>query len=584
MELPERRESRGGSEILSQLNISSAVQHPHLVSNEVERTILMASQNNSIRMEGQSKSSTETPGRAVVHKTDICRQPSKHNNTTDSHQQSSSNVRGGSQQQCNPENRHILEQLGKSESNFETLPESSCRNEEVSVCSTDIISRKEFGQCSIEASPLHTRNSSHIKVLERPNTPSTNSARNKSQLVLATFNCYKWKSDIVSKLIEDFSENHSKSIVLALQETWLYAIPKTFCKKFEELYYIEHEPAMISNAPRKKGRPFGGIAYIISRAVPFKIKYRNSRCFSILLTNENVLLSNVYLPIYDRRFTAEINRQRLMEALGHFDAAHECSEETSDFIDMGDFNFYHNDMGERANLIRASLTTKSYNTNSDLHFLPDSSYTHKDGYIIDRIMHSTGLNDSFESVKVILQHLDSDHFPLTAIFNVKHEVINNTPVKTPYLCWHKASDKALLSFSNLCNKMCSKSLNKYKHSVINGVDLYNEVVNNITEAAIMCIPKTDPNKQPKRHNIPQWREKMSTFQNEVDYWTTMTQLHGGPRRCPSFIKLQLRLAKSAYRRQIRQLRRELQVNIAQSTTVRNCHKHLFGKTKHPHPH
>ena len=103
----------------------------------------------------------------------------------------------------------------------------------------------------------------------------------------------------------------------------------------------------------------------------------------------------------------------------------------------------------------------------------------------------------------------------------------------------------------------------------------------MTQAAVTCIPKVDPTKHPKRHNIPQWREKMSAYQNEVDYWITMQQFHGGPRRCPNFLNVQLQLAKSAYRRQIRHLRREVEVNIAESTTVRNCHKHLFSKVKTP---
>ena len=104
-----------------------------------------------------------------------------------------------------------------------------------------------------------------------------------------------------------------------------------------------HESAMTTNESRKKGRPFGGVAFIISKAIPFKVKYQNSRCLSILLTNENVLISNVYLPSYNSRVSAEINRQRLMEAVGHFDAAHECREETVDFITMGDFNFHHDE-------------------------------------------------------------------------------------------------------------------------------------------------------------------------------------------------------------------------------------------------
>ena len=371
-------------------------------------------------------------------------------------------------------------------------------------------------------------------------------------------------------------------MILALQETWLYNIPKSFRKEFENQYYIIHETAMKKNAARKKGRPYGGIAFIISKAIPFKIKYKHNRCLSILLTKESLLVNNIYLPANDSRFTADFNREKLMEALGHFDAVHESSRETLDCITLGDFNFHHNKENSRTRLIKESLNAKSYNINSDLQFLSSSSYTHKDGHILDRILHTTRLNNSFESVNVNLKHFDSDHFPLTATFNTKNEILEETPIKNTYLCWQKASEKALRSFSNLCDKMCKKSLNKFHHNEINCAELYKEVVKNITEAANTCIPKTDPTKR-KRHDIPQWKEKMATYQNEVDYWVTMQQLHGGPRRCSEFVNVQLRRAKSAYRRQIRHLRREVQVNIAESTTVKNCHKHLFGKTKTPAP-
>ena len=127
-------------------------------------------------------------------------------------------------------------------------------------------------------------------------------------------------------------------MILALQETWLYNIPKSFRKEFENQYYIIHETAMKKNAARKKGRPYGGIAFIISKAIPFKIKYKHNRCLSILLTKESLLVNNIYLPANDSRFTADFNREKLMEALGHFDAVHESSRETLDCITLGDFN------------------------------------------------------------------------------------------------------------------------------------------------------------------------------------------------------------------------------------------------------
>ena len=72
---------------------------------------------------------------------------------------------------------------------------------------------------------------------------------------------------------------------------------------------------------------------------------------------------------------------------------------------------------------------------------------------------------------------------------------------------------------------------------------------------------------------------MSSFKEDVDYWLQVQFLNGGPNRCPIVIKQQLRLSKSRYRREFRALRREIQCNIAEIVTLKNCHRHLFKKPK-----
>ena len=70
---------------------------------------------------------------------------------------------------------------------------------------------------------------------------------------------------------------------------------------------------------------------------------------------------------------------------------------------------------------------------------------------------------------------------------------------------------------------------------------------------------------------------MSSFKTDVDYWLQIQLLNGGPRRCPDIVKQQLRLAKSRYRHQFHfhALRREIAHNIAETITLKNCHRHLF---------
>ena len=384
------------------------------------------------------------------------------------------------------------------------------------------------------------------------------------------------------QVIEDVSHNHTKDIILALQETWRYEIPSSFKKQYQDRYYFLHESAMKKNKSKRKGRPHGGIAFIISRSVAFQIKYSNCRCLSILLSAHKILINNVYLPAQDSRILVEEQIEKLMEALGHFEAAHEGTNETVDCITLGDFNSSPYDNNERSRLIKSALENQSYDTQTDTRFLAPSEYTHEKGRLIDRIVATSSISNRISAVSIPHTYYESDHFAIVAEMNVRNELADQEPEKKPSFCWSKASEKAIFSYSKLLQKECTKLMKKFDKNEINGAELYSEIVENMHKAAITCIPKYSSTEK-KRHDIPMWRQRMMSFKTDVEYWTQLQFLHGGPNNCPPIIKQQLRLSKSRYRHQIRQLRREIEVKLAEKTTLRNCHKQLFKKTKSPAP-
>ena len=130
----------------------------------------------------------------------------------------------------------------------------------VHMCSTDVLPRKASDKGYIEAGPLSAENTTNCSLLEGSNTmvrkPQENEAADKSQLVISTFNCECWKSNIMKQLIENISENHTRNIILACQETWKFDIPKLFKKELSGKYYFIHEAAMNPALPRKKRSPF----------------------------------------------------------------------------------------------------------------------------------------------------------------------------------------------------------------------------------------------------------------------------------------------------------------------------------------
>ena len=116
--------------------------------------------------------------------------------------------------------------------------------------------------------------------------------------------------------------NHEKNIILCVQETWKYKLPTKFVNKYNKSYNFLHEPAMKASEARSRGRPYGGIGVIISKRISYKINYVNPRCYSLILTDSNTTLTNVYLPYLNRQQRIDDNNNNYVEAIGHIDASH----------------------------------------------------------------------------------------------------------------------------------------------------------------------------------------------------------------------------------------------------------------------
>ena len=70
---------------------------------------------------------------------------------------------------------------------------------------------------------------------------------------------------------------------------------------------------------------------------------------------------------------------------------------------------------------------------------------------------------------------------------------------------------------------------------------------------------------------------MSPLKNDVEL------LQGGPTRCSTFVRSQLRVCRARYKLQLRILLCEIENNLAEHTTIQNCYKVLFNQKKAPTP-
>ena len=105
--------------------------------------------------------------------------------------------------------------------------------------------------------------------------------------------------------------------------------------------------------------------------------------------------------------------------------------------------------------------------------------------------------------------------------------------------WKGASKQAIRAYANLCDKLCRIDLQKFRNGDLNGQQLYERLVSNLESAASTCIPKQKDTGS-KSHNVPLWRQRMSTHQTAVDYWLQTQFLQGGANRCHLYVREQLR--------------------------------------------
>ena len=114
----------------------------------------------------------------------------------------------------------------------------------------------------------------------------------RAPVVIVSFNCEGWDDAIMLDMLHRLSDNHSKPLIICCQETWKYEISSSFHSKISKKYNVFHKSAMDRDLPQQRGRPFGGLCFIISKQIDYKIIYDNERCISMILINHSTLLNN----------------------------------------------------------------------------------------------------------------------------------------------------------------------------------------------------------------------------------------------------------------------------------------------------
>lgn len=588
MDEPTRIKNRSLLEVPPKLNVSCPIRDTCVTSKEMDGRIHLASEDIGETMGRKPEAAAKSDKQPTLSEENIYRQPESEYRNGPLRGKSRKDLRGrNGGGRSNIQNRSSPQQslLGTAKRNSKRKHES--RYAQISLRDNNFKARSTTLEGRAESRTLPRQHASSNPTVVRSSTsskgPGTDTEPERSNVAIATFNCEGWDTLVIENMISELSQNHSKNIILCLQETWRYEIPAEFETRMADKYNIVHESAMDPSVPRR-GRPFGGVCMIMSKSLDYTLHYTDARCQSIILKDHRALINNVYLPYDNTRIPSTENTEKYMQAVSHLATAHELAEDIHCSITIGDVNCAPTDYNDRAEILAQFLNDHRYE-DTDLFFYDDNVFTHKSGRIIDRIFMSCDSEiSSMKNVHVNMKFTSSDHFPV--ISEVSFQNIPSQPRSdtfTTRLNWKKANELSLEAYSKLASKLCAASLIEFYSGNIDGPSLYTETVNNLTTAAEKCIPKYKKNECRRNHNIPMWRERMTTYQANVDFWLQSQFLQGGPNRCHPYIRQQLRIARAQYKRQHRALRREIRGSISDNITRQNCHKTLFRKSKAPQP-
>ena len=340
---------------------------------------------------GNPKKQLQPIEEEAIQEEALYRQPTREKNTLHSNRELEENLFGRNKNQPDRENRSVSERRGTEERTEEENRGPTPRYPEVFLRRSNLHTWNASNRVLSENRSLPDDNATFSPILVGKNSMARkssfkSSATDRTNLAIVTFNCQSWKSIIMRNLIRDLSDHHTKDIVIGCQETWKFQFPKSFVKEFSDRYCFIHESAMDPNTPRGKGRPFGGIGFIISKSIAYRINYRSSRCISIVLTDFNLLLNNVYLASQDSRVSAAVNLENMSESLGHLDAAHTLCTEITERVTIGDFNITPDDLSNRSEAVARQLNLHQYE-DTDLRFMSRGEYSHNSGRLIDRFFY-----------------------------------------------------------------------------------------------------------------------------------------------------------------------------------------------------
>ena len=226
-----------------------------------------------------------------------------------------------------------------------------------------------------------------------------------------------------------------------------------------------------SNESIRKGRPYGGTAFLFNKTFsPFlrpRVEYEHDRVsvMELLDSDGSILILNAYLPF---RQSGDDHKVLYLETLGFIKSIIDANA-NSRFIILGDFNYNIFDLHfEMSKILRDFI--KEYDLccshDTDTSFCKDGSFTRcclKSGTysLLDYVFFSRSLRDRVSECEILYDGSNpSDHFPVQIKLDVVVPLhpgdIGKIPNDPGKIIWSSLTDAELANYENVMADLLDK--------------------------------------------------------------------------------------------------------------------------------
>lgn len=397
---------------------------------------------------------------------------------------------------------------------------------------------------------------------------------------ILSYNTSGWNTCTVN-FIQSILVTHSVHI-LVVQEHWLLE---------KNLYRLEncftgHEvfalPAAKSNSQINRGRPSGGMAFIVKSDLCSSVKHiqcPNSyrvQGLEVKIAGKVYVYINCYFPVDTQN--ANMDTTELLRTLQDIKFIMDRYDDDSNFILTGDLNADFSRNSVFVNLVKSFLDQNNlqtiwnkFNCDYTYSFSRVNNGVERTYFsVIDHFCVSSDLlNNCTDALPLYSPVSLSNHVPIILTFkcdlthfqNISHEKV----IKPPKPMWKRATNENLLNYQSDLRQyladidvpegclQCSH-VNCRSSTHREQIDVY---AYDIMEAISLAVGNNIPfsNSRPDiRPTIPGWTQYVKPFRDDAIFWHSVWMSAGKPQNCN--LHLVMRRTRNKYHYAIRKVRKQ----------------------------